>query len=152
MKITNFWMLLVTGLLLLGGCDPTDNPHGGGVDPIDIKPKATGTLEIDFKVPYSYSLPPNKVLRADLSIAKGAEELYKGRFMRVANVYNNKAKYTFELEPGTYYYQAGIVCIAEGDSCSASNFPGGQWGMKWSIGVGVVTANNTTTVVPQFTN
>jgi hypothetical protein len=107
---------------------------------------------VEFKVPYSFTLPPNKVLRADLSIAKDAGELYKGRFLHVANVYNSKVKYQFDLEPGTYYYQAGIICVAQGDSCSAANFPGGQFGMKWAVGTGVVKANETTTVVPQFTN
>ena len=91
------------------------------------------------------------MLRADLSIAKDAESLYKGHFLQTANVYNSKLMYDFDLSPGTYYYQAGIICVAQGDSCSAASFPGGMFGMKWAIGTAQVTKDNTTHVVPQFT-
>jgi len=140
------WIL--AGLLFLVSCDktPVDPP-----DPTDnTKPKISGTLEIEFRVPGSF-LPPSRVLRADLSIAKDAESLYKGRFLQMANVYNSKLMYQFDLAPGVYYYQAGIICVAEGDSCSAASFPGGRFGMKWAIGTAEVKQDKTTHVVPQFT-
>ena len=145
-KKSAIWIL--AGLLFLISCDKTP------VDPVDptdnTTPKVVGTLEVEFRVPSSF-LPPSRVVRADLSIAKDAESLYKGHFLQMANVYNSKLKYQFDLPPGFYYYQAGIICIAEGDSCSAAGFPGGKFGMKWAIGTAVVNQDKTTLVVPQFT-
>lgn len=145
-KKSAIWLL--AGLLLLISCDTTP------VDPVDpngnTTPKIVGTLEIEFRVPGSF-LPPSRVLRADLSLAKDAESLYKGHFLHTANVYNSKLIYQFDLPPGQYYYQAGIICIAEGDSCSAASFPGGKFGMKWAIGTADVKEDKTTRVIPQFT-
>jgi len=141
--------ILTAILLLLSiACDPVDpDPGNGGPDGV-VKP--TGTLEIEFRVPGSF-LPPNRVLRADLSLAVDAGNLYKGDFFHVANVYNNKLIYQFKLEPGNYYYKAGIICIAGGDSCSAAGFPGGQYGTKWALGSVNVYENQIARVVPQFT-
>jgi len=145
-KKSTIWLL--SGLFLLISCDKTPVDP---IDPIDnTKPKIFGTLEIEFRVPGSF-LPPSRVLRADLSLAKDAESLYKGHFMQTANVYNSKLMYQFDLPPGQYYYQAGIICIAEGDSCSAASFPGGKFGMKWAIGTAEVKQDKTTHVIPQFT-
>ena len=136
-------------LILITACDPVDPDPGGGtgIDPV-ITP--TGTLEVEFRIPGSW-LPPNRVFRADLSLAFDAESLYQGNFMNVANVYNSKLIYQFKLEPGFYYYKAGIICVAQGDSCSAAGFPGGQNGMKWAIGTAAVYENEIAHVVPQFT-
>jgi hypothetical protein len=145
-KKSIFW--LFAGLLFLNSCDKTP------VDPVDPDVNNTtrivGTLEIEFRVPGSF-LPPSRVLRADLSLAKDAESLYKGHFLQMANVYNSKLVYQFDLAPGVYYYQAGIICVAEGDSCSAASFPGGKFGMKWAIGTAEVKQDKITHVVPQFT-
>jgi len=138
---------ILAGLVFLVSCDPEVIPvDTGGDDPA----KVVGTLEIEFRVPTSI-LPPYRVLRADLSVAKDAESLYKGKFLQMANVYNSQMTYTFNLAPGTYYYQAGIICIAEGDSCTAASFPGGTYGMKWAIGTAEVKQDKTTHVIPQFT-
>jgi hypothetical protein len=149
MKIRSaIWIL--AGLLMLISCEPSTP-----VDPVDpdiiIKPKISGTLEVEFRVPGSF-LGPSRVLRADLSIAKDATSLYMGRFLQMANVYNSKLVYQFDLAPGVYYYQAGIICVAEGDSCSAASFPGGKFGMKWAIGTAEIKQDKTTRVIPQFTN
>ena len=136
-------------LFLITGCNPDDGPINNGEDP-NIVIKEYGTLEVEFRIPGSF-LPPNRILRADLSIAKSAELLYQGRFCYVANVYNSTLTYKIKLEPGQYYYQAGIICIAEGDSCSAAGFPGGEYGMKWAIGKATVKTNESIHVVPQFT-
>ena len=146
LKIKRILLPIVAGMLLIGGCDPTVIPD----DPDDGTVKIVGTLEVEFRVPSTY-LPANRVVRADLSIAKTAEDLYKGHFYQVANVYNSKLVYTFDLPPGNYYYQAGIVCLASGDSCSAAGFPGGKYGMKWAIGTANVVADETVHVTPQFT-
>jgi hypothetical protein len=145
-KKSALWIL--AGLLFLISCDntPVIPP-----DPTDeTTPKIVGTLEVEFRVPGSF-LPPSRVLRADLSLAKDAESLYKGHFLQTANVYNSKLVYTFDLPPGQYYYQAGIICVAEGDSCSAASFPGGKFGMKWAIGTAEVKQDKTTHIIPQFT-
>jgi hypothetical protein len=141
-------VISILGLLFLFSCDKTPV---GPVDPTDnITPRITGTLEIEFRVASSF-LPPSRVLRADLSIAKDAESLYKGRYLQTANVYNSKLIYQFTLEPGTYYFQAGIICVAGGDSCSSASFPGGKFGMKWALGTAEVKQDETTRIVPQFT-
>ena len=146
-KTSIIWIL--SGLLLLISCD---KPPVDPIDPIDItKPKISGILEVEFRVPGSF-LGPSRVLRADLSIAKDAESLYKGRFLQMANVYNSKLMYQFNLAPGVYYYQAGIICVAEGDSCSAAGFPGGKLGMKWAVGTAEVKQDQTIHVIPQFSN
>jgi len=139
--------ILLACIAFLLSCDKSVDP----TPIVVVTPDHKGTLEIEFRVPLTY-LPDGRVLRADLSIAKNAEELYKGQFIQTSNVYNSKLKYDFELKPGTYYYQAGIICIAGNDSCSAANFPGGKFGMKWALGTAVVKENITTFVIPQFTN
>lgn len=141
--------LLGIGILIgTASCDPEiidpPDPGDGGTA------KEYGTLEVEFRMPGSW-LPANRVVRADLSVAVSAEELYKGNFCYVANVYNSTLVYNIRLEPGSYYYQAGIICLAQGDSCSAAGFPGGQNGMKWAIGKATVKANEPVHVVPQFT-
>ena len=146
--IRNSAIWLLAGLLFLVSCDKT--PVDPGDPNNNNKPKIVGTLEIEFRVPGSF-LPPSRVLRADLSLAKDAESLYKGHFLQTANVYNSKLMYQFDLPPGQYYYQAGIICVAEGDSCSAASFPGGKFGMKWAIGTAEVKQDKTTHIVPQFT-
>jgi hypothetical protein len=144
-----YFLIAFISIFLLIGCEPVVDPGDNGEDP-NVVLKEYGTLEVEFRVPGSF-LPPNRVLRADLSIAKSAELLYKGEFCYVANVYNTTLIYKIKLEPGQYYYQAGIVCIAEGDSCSAAGFPGGKYGMKWTMGKADVKANESIHVVPQFT-
>jgi len=141
-------ILMLILIAFLGSCDPVIDPGNGGGNGGVVK--ETGTLEIEFRVPGSF-LPPNRVLRADLSLAENAELLYKGDYFHVENVYNSKLMHQFKLEPGYYYYQAGIVCIAMGDSCSAAGFPGGQFGMKWAIGAVNIEANKLVHIVPQFT-
>ncbi len=146
-KLFNSVPVVALIIFLIAACEPID-PGPGIIDNPDTK--ITGTLEIEFRVPGSF-LPPNRVFRADLSLAIDAEHLYQGNFLHVANVYNNKLIYQFKLEPGNYYYKAGIICVAGGDSCSAAGFPGGENGMKWAVGAANVSANQTIHVVPQFT-
>lgn len=147
-RIFSFITMAAT-LLLIAGCEPEVDPGGNGGGG-EIIAKDYGTLEVEFRIPGSW-LPPNRVLRADLSVAKSAEELYQGNFCYVANVYNSTLVYNIRLEPGTYYYQAGIICVAQGDSCSAASFPGGQNGTKWAIGRADIIKDQNTHVVPQFT-
>lgn len=136
--------------ILTVSCEKDPNNNNNNNNNNNETPRITGTLEVEFRVPGSF-LPPSRVLRADLSVAVDAEHLYRGHLLHVENVYNNKLIYQIKLAPGYYYYQAGIVCVAGGDSCSAASFPGGQFGMKWAIGTANVKADETIRVVPQFT-
>jgi len=143
--------IIILALMTFGiSCEKDPNNNNNNNNNNNGEVPITGILEIEFRVPGSF-LPPSRVLRADLSVAKNVENLYKGLFYHVENVYNSKLNYQITLAPGNYYYQAGIVCVAQGDSCSAAGFPGGQFGMKWAVGTANVRANETTKVVPQFT-
>lgn len=150
MKSKIFFLLSFFILLGLASCEPEGVDPGGTDDNPIVVARDYGTLEVEFRVPGSF-LPPSRVLRADLSLAFTAEELYQGNFCYVANVYNSTLVYKINLDPGQYYYQAGIVCIAKGDSCSAAGFPGGQFGMKWAIGRVNILKDESFHVVPQFT-
>ncbi len=97
-----------------------------------VPPNTTGVLEVEFKLPY-VPLPLNKIHRIDLSIARSADSLYRGKFISSANVSDNKSLYRFVLPPGSYYYQAAITCSCQADSCLWGGFPGGQWGVRWAI-------------------
>jgi len=141
--------LILCAAFLFTTCEPVDpNPDPNPDGPIIVGP--IGTLEVEFRIPHSF-LPANRVLRADLSLAVDAEHLYQGNLSHVANVYNNQLIYQFKLAPGNYYYKAGVICLAGGDSCSAAGFPGGLNGMKWAIGTVTISENETVHVVPQFT-
>ena len=148
MKTIKKLIFPLLALTILIGCVPEEIPDTGGGS--DLVAREFGTLEVEFRIPGSF-LPPNRILRADLSIAVSSEELYKGNFVYVANVYNSTLVYKIRLEPGNYYYKAGIVCIAQGDSCSAAGFPGGHMGTKWAIGKAYIQNNESIHVVPQFT-
>lgn len=148
MKTIKKLIFPLLALAMLIGCTPEEIPDTDSGT--DIVAPEYGTLEVEFRIPGSY-LPPNRILRADLSIAASAEDLFKGNFVYVANVYNSTLVYKIQLTPGNYYFQAGIVCVAEGDSCSAAGYPGGHMGTKWAIGKAYIQNNESIHVVPQFT-
>jgi hypothetical protein len=126
MKIIRYILIFsICVLTLQCGDDPfIDNNTSG--------PVTTGVLEIDFKLPY-VPLPASRIHRVDLSIARSADSLYKGKFISSANVSDARSIYRFVLEPGSYYYQAAITCSCQADSCLWGGFPGGQWGKRWAI-------------------
>ena len=121
------YILLVMVLILNSTCDNEPFLDSGGVSP-----QTTGILEVDFKLPY-INLPKDKIHRIDLSVARSADSLYRGKFISQANVSDNKSLYRFILPPGSYYYQAAITCSCKADSCLWGGFPGGQWGVRWAI-------------------
>ena len=99
----------------------------------EVIPKVTtGVLEVDFKLPPTF-LPATKIHRIDLSIARSADSLYRGMFISSANVFDDKSLYRFVLNPGIYYYQAGVTCSCLGDSCLWGGFPGGRFGVRWAM-------------------
>jgi len=139
--------LLIAGLaILLISCEliPTDpnNPDNKTAEPF-------GTLVADFPVTHSW-LPTSKIIRTDLHIAVNAYEMYKGKYLQSANVTDTQQKYTFYLAPGTYYLEAAIACLCEGDSCSAGGFPGNKWGQKHATYTFTVEEDKTTEVMIRF--
>jgi hypothetical protein len=92
-----------------------------------------GMITFNFLLPDG-RVPENKVHRIDLSIAEDAKSLYSGYFLVSANVSDVKSSYSFKLDEGEYYYQAGITCSCSGDTCLWDGYPGGQWGVKWTSG------------------
>jgi len=103
------------------------------VDP-DIEVEGNeGIITFNFLIPDG-RVPDNKVHRVDLSIAEDYKSLYSGYFLITANVSDVKTSYSFKLDEGEYYYQAGITCSCSGDTCLWDGYPGGQWGIKWTSG------------------
>ncbi|MEA1877859.1 MAG: hypothetical protein U9N86_13460 [Bacteroidota bacterium] len=82
-----------------------------------------GQVEITFNFTTS-GIPPNRIKRADLSLASSADSVFTDQFFVSTNVSDQVSKYTFELRPGTYYYRATIVCLCGGDSCKYAGFSG----------------------------
>lgn len=139
--------VLIIGLLFaIIGCDPInpDNPDG-----IIDKYKEFGTLDIFFTYRIQ-GIPVARIRKVDLSLAYTSDSLYRGWFFISRNVSDAVTKYRFYLMPGTYYYQATITCLCQGDSCSYSGFPGGQFGLRLDGGKVVVEKGKLTEVTTQF--
>jgi hypothetical protein len=143
--LTRLVLIAVITALMMVGCNPEEipDPDGG----IDAKP--TGTLRVLFKVSHPW-IPVNRIIRTELHVAKDAMEIYKGNFIQSANVTNFQEVYFFYLDPGTYYYEAAIACICEGDSCSAGGFPGNKWGSKHTMGKFTIEKDKVVQVIPLF--
>jgi len=124
--------MLIVGIVIkvLTGCQPEIiDPNGEIIIMVDDQ----GVMIFNFKLPES-RVPVDKVHRIDLSIADDAYSLYSGYFIKSANVSDVKSLYSFVLDEGEYYYQAGITCECLGDTCFWDGYPGGQWGTKWTSG------------------
>ena len=121
-------------ILILIGAIASCNPDVPGTDPGDnpADPKY-GTVEFDFVMP-TLNLPDKGLHRVDLTLAKSLDSLYRKQFCNAANVSDYKQKYSFVLLPGRYFYQAGITCTCQADSCLYAGFPGGQLSIWWTSG------------------
>ncbi len=138
-------LLLILAAGLSYSCDREvipDNNEG-------IEAKPMGTLRVWFKISHPW-IPPRRIIRTELHVAKDAMEIYKGNFIQSANVTSFQDVYFFYLEPGSYYYEAVISCICEGDSCSAGGFPGNKWGTKHTMGKLDIREDQVTQVIPTF--
>jgi hypothetical protein len=120
--------LLACLLLAIIGCEPETPVDPDGT----LKDQNAGTVEFDFQIP-ARTAPASGIKRIDLSLAKTAYNLYRGDFLISANVSDHERTYSFKLEPGDYYYQAGITCSCLGDTCLWDGFPGGRFGTKWAM-------------------
>jgi hypothetical protein len=105
---------------------------------------------VDFKLPPIYFLPVSRVHRAELCLGYNEDSIYRGLFYDCVNVSDVLQVYTFNLAPGIYYYEAGITCSALKDSCSWGGFPGGRFGIRYSITRVDIKAGEKTTSSPGF--
>jgi len=128
MKRPGFILMII--FFLVGACDPDILPTDTGQD---ISNPAYGSVVFDFVLP-KLKLPDKNLHRVDLSLANTMDSLYRKQFSHAANVSDYKVKYTFSLLPGRYFYQAGITCTCQGDSCLYGGFPGGQLSIWWTSG------------------
>lgn len=128
MKI--FRLLILAFLCAIGSCNP-DDP---GTDPgTVIESQTYGSVDFNFAMPV-LNLPDKGLHRVDLSLAKSLDSLYKKQFCNAANVSDYKSIYRFTLLPGRYFYQAGITCTCQADSCLYAGFPGGKLTIWWTSG------------------
>ncbi len=119
-------------------------------DPIIDEEEANfGKLEVEFDMRHSW-IPPHRIVRVGLHLAETAQLLYQGDYFQSANLTDNRQFYTFTLSPGTYYYEAIIACLCEGDSCSAGGFPGYQYAQKHIMGKFDIIDDETTTIKTSF--
>jgi hypothetical protein len=129
MKTKYCYLFILVGALWLAGCwkDP--------FVPVDTVPTEikTGHAEISFPLPPT-EIPQKGIHRIDLSLALSIDSLNRENFYRIVNVSDFQSQYSFVLNPGQYFYRAGITCSCGGDTCLWNNFPGGQYGIKWTIG------------------
>lgn len=139
--------ILVFCLLMTAGISCEPDRIEDSVE--DLQAEPVGTLRVVFKISHPW-LPLDRIVRTELNIAKDGVEIYKGNYIESANVTDFQDNYFFYLTPGTYYYEAGIACICEGDSCSAGGFPGNQFGGKYTMGKFTIEMDKVTTVTPTF--
>jgi hypothetical protein len=128
MKKWNIKYLIIINVLVFLSCSPEDP-----LTPDDpLVNRNFGTIEFDFEIP-ARSSRISGIHRIDLSLAKSAYDLYRGDFLISTNVSDKERFYVFKLEPGDYYFQAGITCACFGDTCLWEGFPGGRFGTKWTM-------------------
>ena len=147
-KILFIVVSFIVGVCLFACERDLDND---GEDPGSTTEKSIGSINFNFEIP-DRRVPVDKIHRIDLSIAKDAKSLYSGYFLECANVSDLLSSYSFSLEEGEYYFQAGITCSCEGDTCLWDGFPGGQWGTKWEAGMIEIKKGETTFKNLTFSN
>jgi len=128
-------------------CSKESIDIGDNSDNKAVNPK--GKVEIKFIVPDEH-FGNGCVKRAELVIAVHADSLYQGKYFVSFNVSDIQEVYTVSLEPGSYYYQAAVICICETGLCSSGRYTGGQYGMKYTADKFYITENETTYITPQF--
>ena len=128
MKYLKLFILTLIGFF--GSCNPVEIP----VDNVsDVYNPNNGSVVFDFSMP-KLALPDKGLHRVNLNLARTMDSLYRKQFCSAANVTDFKTNYTFSLEPGRYFYQAGITCTCQADSCLYAGFPGGQLSIWWTSG------------------
>ena len=125
-----FKLFILMLMCAFGSCNPDDPVTISG----DKVPDPNyGTIEFNFVIP-ELKLPDKGLHRVDLSLARSMDSLYRKVFCDAANVSDFKQNYSFVLLPGRYFYQAGITCTCQADSCLYAGFPRGQLSIWWTSG------------------
>lgn len=124
----NYFLILVL-FALLGSCAEDSIPDQSSES---INPDH-GSIDFDFVLP-DLDLPEHGLHRIELSLARTIDSLYRGDIFTAANVTDMKQNYRFNLLPDRYYFQAGIICTCQGDSCLRAGFPGGPYSQWWTSG------------------
>lgn len=145
MKYINIRLILILIVAIIFSCDKI-NPDTG--DPTISDPVPGGILDMAFmyRVQGDVGL---RVKKVELSLAKTADDLYRGIFFTQANVSDAVVHYQFELPPGEYYYYATVTCLCGGDTCKYAGFPG-QNGLIAAGGKVTVEDAKTTHFTTQF--
>lgn len=128
-------------------CEKETIDTNSGSDDTYINPK--GRVEIKFIMPDEY-FGPGCIKKSELVLAVHADSLYQGKYIISFNVSDEQEIYSIFLEPGSYHYQAAVICICETNFCSAGGYAGGQYGLKYTADKFYITKNETTFIVPQF--
>ena len=146
-RLMKYGRYLILGLsaMVLFSCN--DNPDGPDKPPVDM---TKGILEVDFKLPLIQFLPDSRIHRVELCLGYNEDSIYRSLFFDCANPSDLLQAYTFNLAPGIYYYQAGVSCSAQGDSCGWAGFPGGRYGIRHSVTRVEIKAGEKTTSSPGF--
>lgn len=140
-------MIITTCIIIcFTQCDDNNVEFNDKVPTDDKK----GTLEIQFNFPKFNHLPMDFVHRSSLCIGLSPDSIFQQKFIDCENVSDVKDTYKFRLDPGTYFYQAGITCSAPGDSCLWGGFPGGRMGIRWVLTRVIIESNKKTISVPIF--
>ena len=121
-------LLVLLTFLVACSTDPEDIDGS-----YSIHPPIYGRIQLNFPIDDS-NVPNRCIKRADLSVAFTADSLYRKKFVTVSNVSDYQSLYEYSLKPGSYYYQAAKTCVCSGDTCLWGGYPGGQNGMKWTLG------------------
>ena len=146
-KLTGYGRLLFIILIAIVYTACNDTPVDPDQPPLDM---TRGILQVDFKLPPIQFLPESRIHRVELCLGYNEDSIYKSLFFDCVNTSDVVSVYTFNLAPGIYYYQAGITCSSLGDSCSWAGFPGGRYGIRYSVTRVQVTAGQKTTSSPGF--
>jgi len=144
-SLTKWLLALILTVVIPSSCEKDEIEDTTN----ELEVEETGTLRVWFKLSHPW-IPIDRIVRTDLHVAADGVEIYKGNYLQSANVTDFQEDYFFYLAPGTYYYEAGIACICEGDSCSAGGFPGNKFGGKHTMGRFTIKADEQTTIIPTF--
>ena len=143
----NIFKYLIIGLFAIAAITCDNEPVVPDDPPVD---PTKGILVVDFKLPKAGNLPEKRIHRVELCIGFNADSIYRKLFIDCANTSDILQAYTFYLPPGIYYYEAGITCSALNDSCSWGGFPGGRFGIRYSMVRVEIKAGKNTTSSPGF--
>jgi len=128
MKAIRLLLICLAGLLF--SCEPEEIQPGDGSTGIET---SKGVIEFDFELPRT-GVPERAIRRVQLNVAQSIDSLNRKDYYSAANVSDYRQKYTFHFPPGRYFYQAGVTCTCQGDSCLYGGFPGGQFSIWYTGG------------------